>query len=496
MAKNTLRELFVSIKMKGAKESTTALKKMKKVLKSVIGDFSMFKSMLASMTVAAAFRGIGNAIKSVVREFRGMVKEASNLASIQEDSELRLESAMKVAGDFNKMEFEGMKKFASSLQEVSTVGDESILMGMALAKSLGASNTQAKELTKAAINLSVATGKNFDTSMQQVTQTLGGVSGRLGLIIPELKELTAEELKAGKAAGILNQKFGGLAKKNLKSFGSQYKQLQNIIGDGFEQIGAPINDALLPAVKQLKGVFLGLEPVFTRLGQSIGGAFSIFFRMFNTLGGGDFLGGIIDSVGSFVTDFALLMEDFFFWMRGERSFLGSQLGDMDNVFSGALGSLGEKLGQALVDVFTSAMPYLAKGLMKVIGSFIGDIGTFLISALIRAIAGILEPFLDRFGSTFFGDLKNKADDALTGTTTWQSMAGFMQGLTGVDKSIVTGQASDSINNKNASNTVNSSVGDNITINQNNNIKGSNVGNSTVNQIDQAMTDYKSAKGVR
>jgi methyl-accepting chemotaxis protein len=68
---------------------------------------------------------------------------------------------------------------------------------------------------------------------------MGGFAGELGELIPELKELTAEELKAGKGIDLLAEKFKNTAAQTT-SFAKTVAQLSNAWGDVLEGIGDAI----------------------------------------------------------------------------------------------------------------------------------------------------------------------------------------------------------------------------------------------------------------
>ena len=89
------------------------------------------------------------------------------------------------------------------------------------------------KIMSVAMDMSATGTMSLDTAITQLNATLNGNIGRLGQQNAELKGLTEEELKSGKAVEILGEKFKGLAQSTLDTS----KQLKNIKGDFKEAIG-------------------------------------------------------------------------------------------------------------------------------------------------------------------------------------------------------------------------------------------------------------------
>ncbi|HUW05314.1 MAG TPA: hypothetical protein VMW01_03550 [Williamwhitmania sp.] len=372
--KNILRELFIKIGLIGDKESEKKVGAFRRVFRSLVGDVKIFKANLAAIGISKIFSLASSAVGQTIMRFRQLVGLSIELAGVQEDALLGLETAMKIAGDFSESEFKGLQTFASELQSVSRFGDELILQQLTLAKGFKATNEQAKLIVRAGAEMASALpGKTINETVRQIAKTLGGFAGELGEMSPAIKALTAEELKAGKAAEFLLSQFGGSAQKNLRSFNGALSQLKNIIGDAFEVIGAPLNAVLVPAFKRIQGEIVRLTPTFNRLGQTFAIIASVIERMYQSFGGTRALGGVIESFGKFLTAMVLLVEDFFAYMRGERSWLGGKFGTR--------GGFGSFFNAAIVKLTKMGM------------------GAFT-TALIPFVKGIAEFFVDTFRDAF------------------------------------------------------------------------------------------------
>ena len=184
-------------------------------------------------------------------------KKVIDAAVAQEKAINALNQALIRTGDYSKETSEDLQRFASELQDVTTIGDEATLELLALAKSFGVSNEEAKKLVTTAADASVALGVDARTALEQLGGTLSGTQGRLAKFVPEVKELGIEALKNGEAIDIFAEKFAGAAKGELQTFSGAAQQLSNTFGDLLEEVGFFITRSplVLSAIKGLKNVF-------------------------------------------------------------------------------------------------------------------------------------------------------------------------------------------------------------------------------------------------
>lgn len=206
----------------------------------------------------------GNAIaQGVVKGFSLAVDAASSFAktlvndsiaaSIEQENAInRLNRSLALSGDFTSETSQDFIDFAEALQRTSTVGDDVVLNQLAIAKSFGATNDQAKELVQAAVNLSSITGQDLDSAVKSLGGSLQGVSGQLGKTIPGIKELTQEQLRAGEAIQLVADRFRGAAAGELQTFSGANKLLANTFNDLQESIGSIItnNPAFVAAINE------------------------------------------------------------------------------------------------------------------------------------------------------------------------------------------------------------------------------------------------------
>jgi len=191
-------------------------------------------------------------------------KESIKAYSEQEDALNKLGQALRASGDFSEEAIADFSDFATELQRTSKFGDEVVLSQLALAKSLGATNTKAKEIVEAAAELSAVFGGSLEENVAKLGRTLSGEIGRLGQLIPQLKELTAEQLRAGEAAAIINQRFSGSAASELDTYTGSIIASSNAFSDLQEEIGSVLVDVL-----RLKDINKFLATVYQTLTDKV-----------------------------------------------------------------------------------------------------------------------------------------------------------------------------------------------------------------------------------
>tara|TARA_Y100001963_G_scaffold152524_1_gene237519 strand:+ start:5764 stop:7143 length:1380 start_codon:yes stop_codon:yes gene_type:complete len=141
---------------------------------------------------------------------------------------------------------------ASALQKVSIHGDEAIIAQQAFLASLDMSEKQIKDILPVAADLAAATGMTLESAVRNTAKTFSGLAGELGELVPQLRELTAEEMKAGDAVKVMAELFGGAASAEAETFTGKVTRVKNVLGDMAEDIGSKI----APTMGRLADMFL------------------------------------------------------------------------------------------------------------------------------------------------------------------------------------------------------------------------------------------------
>lgn len=205
-----------------------------------------------------AIAGLGSIAAAVgaVQLGRQLVRgleQAVQASARYESASVRLAVALANQGENTKSNRDDLRGYAQQLSRVSLATETQILSSLAQAKSLGASSDAAKALTAAATDLASATGVDMDTAFRQVNRTLGGYAGELGELFPQLKELTAEQLRAGEAAKVLAGLVGGAGAAGARTFEGALNNLNSELERLRVTVGGPIREVLSVFINQLTG---------------------------------------------------------------------------------------------------------------------------------------------------------------------------------------------------------------------------------------------------
>lgn len=217
------------------KVSTTGAKKSKDELSGLNGAIS--KMGKAVGVASAAFFGA----KGLIDAF-----------SVQEIAEKKLKSALGRTS-------QSLLDQASALQKLSLVGDEQIIVQQAFLASLKFTEDQIKTIIPVALDLSAATGISLDSSVRNLAKTFSGLQGELGELIPQLRELTSEQLQQGEAVKIVSQLMRGQAKEQSETMTGSIQQAKMAVSDLAEELGSVLAPAITLAASSMANFIGGVE---------------------------------------------------------------------------------------------------------------------------------------------------------------------------------------------------------------------------------------------
>ncbi len=227
-------------------------------------------------------KGFGGAIAGIA----AVVGAAFSVSKIVEEANaadkalLSMNQALNTAGDYSVEASEKFQAFAESIQAATTIEDGQVMSLLALAKTFRVTNDEAEKMTKAAIELSAATGMDLEGALKALGQTTEGTVGRLAKIAPELKDMTPEALKAGAAMDYFIGRFGGTAAAQTQTFAGAMAQATNSFQDILKELGFLITRSpVLIKVVQLLGQSFGdladYIQSFGKSGQDVLGQFAV-----------------------------------------------------------------------------------------------------------------------------------------------------------------------------------------------------------------------------
>ena len=192
--------------------------------------------------------GLGAIYKTLtgtVKQLYAALDDLNKAYNVQKQAEVQLAQAVKNNPYLDASTVRRLKDYASQLQKVSTVGDEQLLPFMAQLAASGRDEAQIMDIMKAALDASASGMISLDEAVRGLNLSYTGQIGRLGMQIPALKNLTAEELKQGKAIDVVAKTYKGLAEETARATGST-EQLKNAWGDLKEEMGKDVERTLGP----------------------------------------------------------------------------------------------------------------------------------------------------------------------------------------------------------------------------------------------------------
>jgi len=227
---------------------------------------------------AAKFKSLGQSLSlSLTAPFAAL----AGVSLINYDKQIQaigqVETALRTTGAASGKTSQELQKLASSLQAVTTFGDEEILQ-KSTAQLLTFTNIAGDVFDKAqlqALNLSTRIGVDLQQASIQLGKALNdpiqGINSlkKSGVSFSdEQKKLIKRLVETGQAVkaqelilGELEKQYGGSAEAAAKLGLGPLKQLKGVVGDLSEEFGATIARAILPFIETLKKLVISFQGI-------------------------------------------------------------------------------------------------------------------------------------------------------------------------------------------------------------------------------------------
>lgn len=214
-----------------------------------------------------SFKGLSSVVKGFGVALAGAViargfKAVLAATERQMQAEAQLEARLKSTGHAAGMSAEEIKKMASSLQQVTTYGDEAILEGQNLLLTFTKIGKDVfPDATETMLDMSTALGQDLKQSAIQLGKALNdpiqGVTAlrRVGVQLSKEQEaqirhfMSVNDVASAQRVilGELSNQMGGAAAAAASTFGGRMQQIANALGDAGESVGK----ALVPGLQDL-----------------------------------------------------------------------------------------------------------------------------------------------------------------------------------------------------------------------------------------------------
>ena len=229
-----------------------------------------FRSMAgAAKTYQQELRAVSMVLVGVGVATVALASKAIAAYRVQEEAEQRLAAA--IEGSSQVIDQNRLMKLAADLQQLTTVGDETIITVQAILTTFNLTQHQIEDLTPRVLNIAAVLGGDLKSNAVAVGKAFGAdmVSAlvRYGIIIDEAT------LKSGDFNSLLkaiDANTGPMAFKLAEGAGAT-KQFANEMGDLNELIGK----ALLPAITTILPPLREFVKLLTQIAETPGGQWLI-----------------------------------------------------------------------------------------------------------------------------------------------------------------------------------------------------------------------------
>lgn len=164
------------------------------------------------------------------------MERLTETANVQIKAETQLAQAAKNNPYLDENSVKQLKNYASELQGITAIGDETIISFMAHLASAGRTQSEIQDIMTVALDMSADGIMSFDSAVSALNKTYNRTAGELVNQFAELKDLSKEQLANGEAVKILGEKYKGMAKSVADATGSLDK-MKGAKGDFEEQLG-------------------------------------------------------------------------------------------------------------------------------------------------------------------------------------------------------------------------------------------------------------------
>ena len=229
-----VKENNVNINITGKTNSfDKAVDKTGKSLDNLKKRSEGLKKLVEASTITSGL----NAATDFIGKAVAAVNELTDAFNEQKAAETALEQAAANNPYMNGESVSRLKEFAAQMQQATGVADNELLPMLAQLTAAGRTEAESMAVVRAALDMAASGAMSFDSAARNLAKTYSGLAGELGETLPQVRALTAEQLKSGEAVKIISELYGGMAESVAESAGGQ-KKLSNAILSAKEEIGA------------------------------------------------------------------------------------------------------------------------------------------------------------------------------------------------------------------------------------------------------------------
>lgn len=231
----------------------TEAKIILKAQNNMTKELNSAKTELKGLSTVADSVGINisklTKIGAITAALTALKKGVEACTSEFKDNEL---SYARLQATYNSADYTKVLDTISQLSKVSLASQTEITALAGKVASLGNSADDVERITTATVNWANVTGQDLNSALGNVMDTLNGSVGEMGKYLPSLKELTAEELKAGKGIELINTNLSkytstvnsGTFNQTTKNISDSFSTIKSSLGEIMVQMAGPWLTAL------------------------------------------------------------------------------------------------------------------------------------------------------------------------------------------------------------------------------------------------------------
>ena len=225
---------------------STTVEKLMSEMEKVSGHTASAEKSLHGFGMSAVYLNEGLELAKKGLETVKKVLEATVFKFLEgQEHTKRLSNALKLMGnDSVKETTEHFKRLGEEMTNLTGVQNESVEDMARIGVTMGLNTEQIDRYIRAAADASAATGMDMTSAFQLVTQSLKGQTRGLASIIPQIKNFTEEQAKAGKAADYFAERMKGFAEANAGNFSVTMKKNAVALEDFQKAIGSVMAEVL------------------------------------------------------------------------------------------------------------------------------------------------------------------------------------------------------------------------------------------------------------
>lgn len=215
-------------------KNSSTTKKFGMVLNEASGSASGFADKISNVSAAGGpYVAAAVAAIAATKKIGETMRDCTETYKVQERAEMALATAAKNNPYINEESIAALKAYASELQKITNIGDETSMQLMAQLVSTGRTQEEIQKIMSAALDVSASGAMSLESVVKNLNKSFSGLSGELGESVPAIKQLTTEELKNGKAVDVLAAQYKGMA----AALADTATQAKNAKGDYKEALG-------------------------------------------------------------------------------------------------------------------------------------------------------------------------------------------------------------------------------------------------------------------